>query len=156
MAAVSAAAAAAVASIASSQAATSATTSHLHHHPHPHPHHAHHLSSIASHHHHHHHPNSSLLAAANMTHNLGLVAHAGLRPPPGHVPDICPVCGIKLSPEEWNSHFLTELDRLYKLSSGMERSNLQATYMFAPPCPSQENAIRTSHNRWEVSKIHFS
>ncbi|XP_065361414.1 protein Teyrha-meyrha isoform X2 [Calliphora vicina] len=149
MAAVSAAAAAAVASIASSQAATSATNSHLHHHPHPHPHHAHHLSSMATHHHHHH-PNSSLLAAANMTHNLGLAAHAGLRPPPGHVPDMCPVCGIKLSPEEWNSHFLTELDRLYKLSSGMERSNLQATYMFAPPCPSQENAIRTSHNRWET------
>ncbi|XP_037816018.1 protein Teyrha-meyrha isoform X1 [Lucilia sericata] len=149
MAAVSAAAAAAVASIASSQASTSATNSHLHHHPHPHPHHAHHLSSMASHHHHHH-PNSSLLAAANMTHNLGLAAHAGLRPPPGHVPDMCPVCGIKLSPEEWNSHFLTELDRLYKLSSGMERSNLQATYMFAPPCPSQENAIRTSHNRWET------
>lgn len=151
MAAVSAAAAAAVASIASTQASTSATTSHLHHHPHPHPHHAHHLSSMAAHHHHHH-PNSSLLAAANMTHNLGLAAHAGLRPPPGHIPDICPVCGIKLSPEEWNSHFLTELDRLYKLSSGMERSNLQATYMFAPPCPSQENAIRTSHNRWEVRK----
>ncbi|KAM7358235.1 teyrha-meyrha isoform 2-T2 [Cochliomyia hominivorax] len=149
MAAVSAAAAAAVASIASSQASTSATNSHLHHHPHPHPHHAHHLSSMASHHHHHH-PNSSLLAAANMTHNLGLAGHAGLRPPPGHVPDMCPVCGIKLSPEEWNSHFLTELDRLYKLSSGMERSNLQATYMFAPPCPSQENAIRTSHNRWET------
>lgn len=146
MAAVSAAAAAAVASIASSQASTSATASHLHHHPHPHPHHAHHLSSL----HHHHHPNSSLLAAANMTHNLGLPGHGGLRPPPGHVPDICPVCGIKLSPEEWNSHFLTELDRLYKLSSGMERSNLQATYMFAPPCPSQENAIRTSHNRWET------
>ncbi|TMW44257.1 hypothetical protein DOY81_010663 [Sarcophaga bullata] len=150
MAAVSAAAAAAVASIASSQASTSATTSHLHHHPHTHPHHAHHLSSIATHPHHHHHPNSSLLAAANMTHNLGLAAHAGLRPPPGHIPDMCPVCGIKLSPDEWNSHFLTELDRLYKLSSGMERSNLQATYMFAPPCASQENAIRTSHNRWET------
>ncbi|GBP00644.1 Protein Teyrha-meyrha [Eumeta japonica] len=88
LAAVSAAAAAAVASIASSRAATSATTSHLHHHPHPHPHHAHHLSSLAAHHHHHH-PNSSLLAAANMTHNLGLAAHAGLRPSPGHVPDIC-------------------------------------------------------------------
>lgn len=148
MAAVSAAAAAAVASIASSQASTSATNSHLHHHPH----HGHHLSSMSSHHHHHHHhPNSSLLAAASMSHNLGLSGHGALRPLPGHVPDICPVCGIKLSSEEWNSHFLTELDRLYKLSSGMERSNLQATYMFAPPCPSQENAIRTSHNRWEVS-----
>ncbi|XP_049314049.1 protein Teyrha-meyrha isoform X2 [Bactrocera dorsalis] len=70
--------------------------------------------------------------------------------PPGHVPDICPICGIKISAEEWNSHFLTELDRLYKLSSGMERTNLQASYMFAPPCPAQENAIRTSHNRWET------
>lgn len=68
----------------------------------------------------------------------------------GHVPDICPVCGLKLSTEEWNSHFLTELDRLYKLSTGMERANVQATYMFAPPCPAQENAIRNSHNRWEV------
>lgn len=73
--------------------------------------------------------------------------------PPGHVPDICPICGIKISAEEWNSHFLTELDRLYKLSSGMERTNLQASYMFAPPCPAQENAIRTSHNRWEVSVV---
>ncbi|XP_036327520.1 protein Teyrha-meyrha-like [Rhagoletis pomonella] len=77
--------------------------------------------------------------------------HAGvLSLPPGHVPDICPICGIKISAEEWNSHFLTELDRLYKLSSGMERTNLQASYMFAPPCPAQENAIRTSHNRWET------
>lgn len=32
----------------------------------------------------------------------------------------------------------------------MERTNLQTNYMFAPPCPAQENAIRTSHNRWEV------
>ncbi|XP_075162020.1 teyrha-meyrha isoform X2 [Haematobia irritans] len=152
MAAVSAAAAAAVASIASSQVAASSNTvmSHLAHHPHPHAHHpAHHLSSLSAHHHHHH-PNSSLLAAASMSHSLGLNGPPGLRPPPGHVPDMCPVCGIKLTPEEWNSHFLTELDRLYKLSSGMERTNLQATYMFAPPCPSQENAIRTSHNRWET------
>lgn len=69
----------------------------------------------------------------------------------GAIPDLCPVCGLKLSPEEWHTHFLTELDRLYKLSAGFERANLQATYMFAPPCPAQENAIRTSHNRWEVS-----
>lgn len=69
----------------------------------------------------------------------------------GAMPEICPVCGLKLSAEEWHTHFLTELDRLYKLSTGFERANLQATYMFAPPCPAQENAIRTSHNRWEVS-----
>lgn len=69
----------------------------------------------------------------------------------GAMPEICPVCGLKLSAEEWHTHFLTELDRLYKLSAGFERANLQATYMFAPPCPAQENAIRTSHNRWEVS-----
>lgn len=159
MAAVSAAAAAAVASIASSQAAAAASSatvsSHMTHHPHhPHapPHHVpHHLPPLSAHHHHHH-PNSSLLAAASMSHSLGLGGPPGLRPPPGHIPDMCPVCGIKLSADEWNSHFLTELDRLYKLSSGMERSNLQATYMFAQPCPSQENAIRTSHNRWEVSR----
>ncbi|XP_058980022.1 protein Teyrha-meyrha [Musca domestica] len=157
MAAVSAAAAAAVASIASSQAAAAASSatvsSHMSHHPHhPHapPHHVpHHLPPLSAHHHHHH-PNSSLLAAASMSHSLGLGGPPGLRPPPGHIPDMCPVCGIKLSADEWNSHFLTELDRLYKLSSGMERSNLQATYMFAQPCPSQENAIRTSHNRWET------
>lgn len=75
-----------------------------------------------------------------------------------HVPDICPVCGIKLSPEEWNSHFLTELDRLYKLSSGMERSQLHhQNYMFSgASCPVQENAIRTSHNRWEVCNSLFT
>ncbi|KAL5289896.1 hypothetical protein ACFFRR_009727 [Megaselia abdita] len=69
-----------------------------------------------------------------------------------HVPDICPVCGVKLSAEEWNSHFLTELDRLYKLSSGMERTQLHhQNYMFSgTSCPVQENAIRTSHNRWET------
>ncbi|XP_073843409.1 teyrha-meyrha isoform X2 [Musca autumnalis] len=159
MAAVSAAAAAAVASIASSQAAAAASSAtvsshmaaHHPHHPHaPPPHHVpHHLPPLSAHHHHHH-PNSSLLAAASMSHSLGLGGPPGLRPPPGHVPDMCPVCGIKLSADEWNSHFLTELDRLYKLSSGMERTNLQATYMFAQPCPSQENAIRTSHNRWET------
>ncbi|XP_061397541.1 protein Teyrha-meyrha [Musca vetustissima] len=158
MAAVSAAAAAAVASIASSQAAAAASSAtvsshmaaHHAHHPHAPPHHVpHHLPPLSAHHHHHH-PNSSLLAAASMSHSLGLGGPPGLRPPPGHIPDMCPVCGIKLSADEWNSHFLTELDRLYKLSSGMERTNLQATYMFAQPCPSQENAIRTSHNRWET------
>lgn len=135
---------------------TSSTMSHLaaaaaaNHHLHTH--HNSHLHSHHPAHHSHHHANGSLLAASMG--GLGLASSCAalrsLATGNGHVPEMCPVCGIKLSAEEWNSHFLTELDRLYKLSAGVDRPNLQATYMFAPPCPSQENAIRTSHNRWEV------
>ncbi|XP_037933635.1 protein Teyrha-meyrha isoform X2 [Teleopsis dalmanni] len=145
-------AAAAAALAVASTTSTSVTASHLTH-AHHHPHH-HHLS------------NGGLLAASmnSLSNCAGLrgvgsgltaVGISGNGAGVGlsgatHIPDICPVCGIKLTAEDWNSHFLTELDRLYKLSSGMERTNLQATYMFAPPCPAQENAIRTSHNRWET------
>ncbi|XP_022231146.2 protein Teyrha-meyrha isoform X4 [Drosophila obscura] len=138
-------------------------------HSHSHPHHGHHVGappgSVATTHHHmaHPHPLSHHHAAHHAA--LASLSMAGLRAVPGGlslvsglqaaaaggaIPDMCPVCGLKLSPEEWHTHFLTELDRLYKLSAGFERANLQATYMFAPPCPAQENAIRTSHNRWET------
>ncbi|XP_037907167.1 protein Teyrha-meyrha isoform X2 [Hermetia illucens] len=65
------------------------------------------------------------------------------------VPESCPVCGIQLSVDEWNTHFLSELDRLYKLSSGMDRSNIQQNYLMGS-CPNQDNGMRTSHNRWET------
>ncbi|XP_064545874.1 protein Teyrha-meyrha isoform X3 [Drosophila montana] len=110
-----------------------------HAHPHPLSHHAAHHAALAS-----------LAGLRAVPGGLSLVSGLQAAAAGGAIPDLCPVCGLKLSPEEWHSHFLTELDRLYKLSAGFERANLQATYMFAPPCPAQENAIRTSHNRWET------
>ncbi|XP_017072491.1 protein Teyrha-meyrha isoform X2 [Drosophila eugracilis] len=150
---------------------------HAHSHPHPlaHPHahshhHGHHVgappvsTAVTTHHHmahphplsHHHAAHHAALASLSMAGlravpgGLSLVSGLQAAAAGGAIPEMCPVCGLKLSAEEWHSHFLTELDRLYKLSAGFERANLQATYMFAPPCPAQENAIRTSHNRWET------
>ncbi|XP_055383615.1 protein Teyrha-meyrha isoform X2 [Condylostylus longicornis] len=57
----------------------------------------------------------------------------------------CPVCGIQLSSDDWNSHFLTELDRLYKLSSGVERPHFSNE-----PYQSHDELIRSKHNRWET------
>lgn len=113
-----------------------------HAHPHPLSHHAAHHAALAS---------LSMAGLRTVPGGLSLVSGLQAAAAGGAMPEICPVCGLKLSAEEWHTHFLTELDRLYKLSAGFERANLQATYMFAPPCPAQENAIRTSHNRWEVS-----
>ncbi|XP_037719595.1 protein Teyrha-meyrha isoform X1 [Drosophila subpulchrella] len=150
---------------------------HAHSHPHPlaHPHahshhHGHHVgappvsTAVTTHHHmahphplsHHHAAHHAALASLSMAGlravpgGLSLVSGLQAAAAGGAIPEMCPVCGLKLSAEEWHTHFLTELDRLYKLSAGFERANLQATYMFAPPCPAQENAIRTSHNRWET------
>ncbi|XP_017955862.1 protein Teyrha-meyrha isoform X6 [Drosophila navojoa] len=139
---------------------------HPHPHPHSHPHHGHHVGAGGgqlqppTHHHmvhahphpltHHHAALASLAGLRAMPGGMSLVSGLQAAAAGGAIPDLCPVCGLKLSPEEWHTHFLTELDRLYKLSAGFERANLQATYMFAPPCPAQENAIRTSHNRWET------
>ncbi|XP_068149951.1 protein Teyrha-meyrha isoform X2 [Drosophila tropicalis] len=140
---------------------------HAHSHAHAHAHHGHIVPTSTHHHMVHPHPHSLSHHHAAAAHHAALasLSMAGLRAVPGGlslvsglqaaaaggaIPDMCPVCGLKLSAEEWHTHFLTELDRLYKLSSGFERANLQATYMFAPPCPAQENAIRTSHNRWET------
>ncbi|KAH8260924.1 hypothetical protein KR044_000637 [Drosophila immigrans] len=118
---------------------------HTHHmaHAHPHPlsHHAAHHAALAS---------LSMAGLRAVPGGLSLVSGLQAAAAGGAIPEMCPVCGMKLSAEEWHTHFLTELDRLYKLSAGFERANLQATYMFAPPCPAQENAIRTSHNRWET------
>ncbi|XP_032575132.1 protein Teyrha-meyrha isoform X1 [Drosophila sechellia] len=151
---------------------------HAHSHPHPlaHPHaHSHHhvghhvgappvSTAVTTHHHmahphplsHHHAAHHAALASLSMAGlravpgGLSLVTGLQAAAAGGAIPEMCPVCGLKLSAEEWHTHFLTELDRLYKLSAGFERASLQATYMFAPPCPAQENAIRTSHNRWET------
>lgn len=43
-------------------------------------------------------------------------------------PNTCPVCGIQLSPNELETHFHTELDRLYKLSSGADRHRMRTSF----------------------------
>ncbi|GAB0096095.1 hypothetical protein DMENIID0001_115570 [Sergentomyia squamirostris] len=64
-------------------------------------------------------------------------------PPP--LPNSCPICGIQLSSNELETHFLTELDRLYKLSTPAERQRLRATFslpgMVGSPGPD---------SRWET------
>ncbi|XP_055694349.1 protein Teyrha-meyrha isoform X3 [Lutzomyia longipalpis] len=61
------------------------------------------------------------------------------------LPNSCPVCGVQLSPNELETHFLTELDRLYKLSTPAERQRLRATFslpgMVGSPGPD---------SRWET------
>ncbi|XP_059622398.1 protein Teyrha-meyrha-like [Phlebotomus argentipes] len=61
------------------------------------------------------------------------------------LPNSCPVCGIQLSSAELETHFLTELDRLYKLSTPAERQRLRATFslpgMVGSPGPD---------SRWET------
>ncbi|XP_017840929.1 protein Teyrha-meyrha isoform X2 [Drosophila busckii] len=168
-AAVAAATSSAVVSMATHLAAhqsSSAAHHHAHHHGHGHiaaaaapPPTHHHMAHAHPHplsHHHHAAAHHAALASLSMAGlravpgGLSLVSGLQAAAAGGAIPEMCPVCGLKLNAEEWHTHFLTELDRLYKLSAGFERANLQATYMFAPPCPAQENAIRTSHNRWET------
>lgn len=54
----------------------------------------------------------------------------GVKQPPiigAPSPNSCPVCGIQLSASDFETHFLAELDRLYKLSQGNERQKIKAS-----------------------------
>lgn len=68
----------------------------------------------------------------------------------------CPVCGVHLLANELETHFLAELDRLYKLSSGPERQRIRASFNIASGMHMNNGLIQGPDNRWEVSrKIDF-
>lgn len=68
-------------------------------------------------------------------------------------PNSCPVCGIQLSGNELETHFLAELDRLYKLSSGPERQRIRASFNINPAMHPSNGMMQGPDSRWEVSSI---
>lgn len=85
--------------------------------------------------------------------NNFLISGVGIKKPPIGTPppNSCPVCGIQLAPSELESHFLTELDRLYKLSNGSDRQRLRANYN----AMHQNSAMmQEPDSGWEVHIIH--
>lgn len=70
-------------------------------------------------------------------------------------PNTCPVCGIQLNVNELETHFLTELDRLYKLSSGSERQRLRANFNMSSGMHPTNGILQGPDSRWEVGFINF-
>lgn len=71
-------------------------------------------------------------------------------------PNTCPVCGIQLAPNELESHFLTELDRLYKLSCGVDRTRIRTNFNISSLMHSNNGGMQPgTDSRWEVSGILF-
>lgn len=64
----------------------------------------------------------------------------------------CPVCGVHLMPNELETHFLAELDRLYKLSSGPERQRIRASFNMNSGMHMNNGLIQGPDSRWEVSQ----
>lgn len=60
----------------------------------------------------------------------------------------CPVCGIQLSPSELDSHFLTELDRLYRLTLPAERQRLRNSLRGRGT--HGDTGVQLSGSRWET------
>lgn len=65
-------------------------------------------------------------------------------------PNSCPVCGIQLSSNELETHFLAELDRLYKLSSVPERQRIRASFNLNPAMHQNNGMMQGPDSRWEV------
>lgn len=62
----------------------------------------------------------------------------------------CPVCGVHLMANELETHFLAELDRLYKLSSGPERQRIRASFNISNGMHMNNGLIQGPDSRWEV------
>lgn len=65
-------------------------------------------------------------------------------------PSSCPVCGLTISPGDLETHFMHELDRLYKLSG----TGVAATRKRNRPEPGRPPALPGDsgpEGRWEVS-----
>lgn len=55
---------------------------------------------------------------------------------------------------ELEAHFLTELDRLYKLSSGAERQRLRANFNMSSGMHPTNGILQGPDSRWEVGFFH--
>lgn len=64
----------------------------------------------------------------------------------------CPVCGDQLLANELETHFLAELDQLYKLSTGQERQRIRASYNMNSGMHLNNGLIQGPDSRWEVMK----
>lgn len=74
----------------------------------------------------------------------------GNTPPPNG----CPVCGVQLTSNELETHFLAELDRLYKLSSGIERQRIRASLNLSVGLHQNNGMMQQGpDSRWEVINI---
>lgn len=62
----------------------------------------------------------------------------------------CPVCGDQLLANELETHFLAELDQLYKLSTGQERQRIRASYNMNSGMHLNNGLIQGPDSRWEV------
>ncbi|XP_055320054.1 protein Teyrha-meyrha-like isoform X2 [Sitodiplosis mosellana] len=62
----------------------------------------------------------------------------------------CPVCGVHLLSNELETHFLAELDRLYKLSSGPERQRIRASFNMNSGMHMNNGLIQGPDSRWET------
>lgn len=62
----------------------------------------------------------------------------------------CPVCGDQLLANELETHFLAELDQLYKLSTGQERQRIRASYNMNSAMHLNNGLIQGPDSRWEV------
>ncbi|XP_031634033.1 protein Teyrha-meyrha isoform X2 [Contarinia nasturtii] len=62
----------------------------------------------------------------------------------------CPVCGVHLLANELETHFLAELDRLYKLSSGPERQRIRASFNMNNTMHMSNGLIQGPDSRWET------
>lgn len=66
-------------------------------------------------------------------------------------PNTCPVCGIQLASNELETHFLTELDRLYKLSCGSDRQRLRTNFNISSLMHSTNGNMQPgTDSRWET------
>lgn len=93
---------------------------------------------------------SSKMVILNLCSFSALKKTTSIGTPP---PNSCPVCGVHLSANELETHFLAELDRLYKLSSGSERQRIRNSFNLAPGIHPNNGLIQTPDNRWEVSNL---
>lgn len=72
------------------------------------------------------------------------------------MPNTCPVCGIQLTTNELEAHFLTELDRLYKLSSGTDRQRLRTNFNINTLAHANNGVIQQGPDgRWEVCEFNL-
>lgn len=62
-------------------------------------------------------------------------------------PSCCPVCGLAVSPGELETHFLHELERLYKLSSTAAAAKTRRHEAPRPPAHPGDSG---PDGRWEV------
>lgn len=68
-------------------------------------------------------------------------------------PLTCPVCGITLRAQDIDQHFLMEIDKLQKLSSGRSRKSLSQSPPAAPTMGTSSSAFRSLNGEGSSSTV---